>query len=439
MDTINVNQILNRCAIKTKIRDILNHFEENKNNLLTKRGIYIYGNPGSGKSHFIKEILKELDYDMIMYDAGDIRNKSIIDTITKHNMSDQNILSMFYGKTKKIAIVMDEIDGMNSGDKGGINSLIKLIRPKKTKKQKLEDVTLNPIICIGNYHIDKKIKELMKVCHTIELKNPKKNEIKEIVIKLMPSLEDKLVENISIFVQGDLRKLKSIIDIYKSKMGFLKNEIIKNIFHEKSFNEDTKKITRKLINNSYDLADHNLIMNETDRTIVGLLWHENIIDVLSKVDKNESIPIYCKMLDNICFSDYIDRITFQKQIWQFNEMSSLTKTFYNNSILYNSFNNSPPKLTTSETRFTKVLTKYSTEYNNCIFIQNLCQNLNMDKKDVFSYFLHLRNKYEDEDVYNMLADYEITKLDVNRIYRYLDKYTKHETTPDDDASSINSF
>ena len=112
---------------------------------------------------------------------------------------------------------------------------------------------------------------------------------------------------------------------------------------------------------------------------------------------------------------------------------------YNNSILYNSFNNSPPKLTTSETRFTKVLTKYSTEYNNCIFIQNLCQNLNMDKKDVFSYFLHLRNKYEDEDVYNMLADYEITKLDVNRIYRYLDKYTKHETTPDDDASSINSF
>ena len=438
MDTININEILNRCAIKSKISGILKHFEDNKKNLLTKRGIYIYGNPGSGKSHFIKEILKELDYDMIIYDAGDIRNKSIIDTITKHNMSDQNILSMFYGKTKKIAIVMDEIDGMNSGDKGGINSLIKLIRPKKTKKQKLEDVTLNPIICIGNYHVDKKIKELMKVCHTIELKNPKNTEIKTIISKLMPSLEDKLIENITIFVQGDLRKLKSIINIYKSKMGFLKNEIIKNIFHEKSFNEDTKKITKKLINNSYELGDHNLIMNETDRTIVGLLWHENIIDVLSKVDKDESIPIYCKMLDNICFSDYIDRITFQKQIWQFNEMSSLTKTFYNNSILHNSFD-TPPKLTSNETRFTKVLTKYSTEYNNCIFIQNLCQNLNMDKKDVFSFFLHLRNKYEDDEVYNMLSDYEINKLDVNRIYRYLDKYTKQDVVPDDDCSSINSF
>ena len=95
MDTINVNKILNRCAIKEKITEILDYFEKNKQNLLTKRGIYIYGNPGSGKSHFIKEILKELDYDMIVYDAGDIRNKSIIDTITKHNMSDKNIVSLF--------------------------------------------------------------------------------------------------------------------------------------------------------------------------------------------------------------------------------------------------------------------------------------------------------------------------------------------------------
>ena len=112
-------------------------------------------------------ILKEMNYDVIKYDAGDIRNKSIIEMITNNNMSDKNIMSMFYKKVKKIVIVMDEIDGMNNGDKGGINMLIKLIRPKKTKKQKLEELTNNPIICIGNYHIDKKIKDLMKVCNTI--------------------------------------------------------------------------------------------------------------------------------------------------------------------------------------------------------------------------------------------------------------------------------
>lgn len=81
-------------------------------------------------------------------------------------------------RMKKIVIVMDEIDGMNSGDKGGLTALIKLIRQKKTKKQKLENMTLNPIICIGNYNVDKKIKELMKVCNVFEIKTPTESQMK---------------------------------------------------------------------------------------------------------------------------------------------------------------------------------------------------------------------------------------------------------------------
>ena len=78
-------------------------------------------------------------------------------------------------------------------------------------------------------------------------------------------------------------------------------------------------------------------MNETDRTSVGLLYHENIIDVLEKIPKDETIPFYNKILNNICFADYIDRITFLKQIWIFNEMSSLVKTFYNNHLYHKQY------------------------------------------------------------------------------------------------------
>ena len=161
MEQLNINRLLNREEQEKEIKNILKDFEANKNNLLFKKGIYVYGDPGTGKTSFVVNILKELNYDIIKYDAGDIRNTSVIEDITKHNMSDKNIMSLFNKKVKKIAIIMDEIDGMNNGDKGGINSLIKLIRPKKTKKQKLEEVTMNPIICIGNYRVDKKIKELM--------------------------------------------------------------------------------------------------------------------------------------------------------------------------------------------------------------------------------------------------------------------------------------
>ena len=430
MENLNLNKILNREEKASNIKDILKNFELNKNNMLFKKGIYIYGDPGSGKTTFITNILKELNFDIVKYDAGDIRNKSIIDNITKHNMSDKNIMSIFNNKIKKIAIIMDEIDGMNNGDKGGINTLIKLIRPKKTKKQKLEEITMNPIICIGNYHIDKKIKELMKVCNVIELKTPTTPQITTIIKTLIPTIKDTIKVKMIDYVQGDIRKLNNIHNIYVNKPDLFNSDIIENIFQLKSYNDDTKKITNKLINNQYTMNDHLTVMNETDRTIVGLLWHENIIDVLEKMDKSVSIPFYIKQLDNMCFSDYIDRITFQKQIWQFNEMSSLIKTFKNNRLYHETFKKQP-KYNPTEVRFTKVLTKYSTEYNNYLFIQNLCQHLGMDKKDLFSYFLELRSKYNDTQILALFENYEITKLDINRIYRYLEKYIKENVIEED--------
>jgi dephospho-CoA kinase len=444
MEKLDLNCLLNRSEEVLKIKSILNDFEQNKKNLITKRGIYIYGDPGSGKTTFITNILKELNYDVIRYDAGDIRNKSIIDTITKHNMADKNVMSMFYKKIQRIAIIMDEIDGMNNGDKGGITSLIKIIRPKKTKKQRLEETTFNPIICIGNYHIDKKIKELMKVCHVIELKSPSKIQMSNIIERLIPNfsiLGDEIFKtNIINYIQGDLRKLMTIYDLYKNNQSILSNNIIRNIFLTKSYNEDTRKITKKLINNNYPIEEHLSIMNETDRTIVGLLWHENIIDVLNKIDKKESIPFYLEILNNMCFADYIDRITFQKQIWQFNEMSSLIKTFKNNKLYHETFaNKKKQKYNPAEVRFTKVLTKYSTEYNNSIFIQNLCQELSMDKNDMFAFFLDLKNKYNDNEILALFENYDISKLDINRIYRYLEKFTKEDACEIEEIATDEEF
>jgi hypothetical protein len=427
MNELNINTILNRDEKAKCIKDILNEFEDNKNNTLFKKGIYVYGDPGTGKTKFVTNILKELNYDIIKYDAGDIRNTNVIEDITKHNMSDKNIMSLFNKKVRKIAIIMDEIDGMNNGDKGGINTLIKLIRPKKTKKQKLEEVTINPIICIGNYRVDKKIKELIKVCNTIELKTPSTPQISNIINLLIPSVQENIKQKINIYVQGDLRKLNSIITIHKNKPDLFNSEIIENVLQIKSYSDDTKKITNKLINNYYSINEHNNIMNETDRTSIGLLWHENIIDAIDKFDKKISIPFYINQTDNICFADYIDRITFQKQIWQFNEMSSLIKTFKNNK-MYHEFFQQKQKYNPTDVRFTKVLTKYSTEYNNSLFIQKLCQKLGLDKKDLFGFFIDIKNNSDDNEVMQLLENYEICKLDINRIYRYIEKYIKENAT-----------
>lgn len=438
--------ILDREKTANDLKQSLLDFEKNLNNINYKKGFYVYGSPGCGKTHFVTQVLTELNYDVIKYDAGDVRNKSLIDTITSDNVGTQNVLHMMTKTRKKIAIIMDEIDGMNNGDKGGINSLIKLIRQKKTKKQKSENMTLNPIVCIGNYFMDKKIKELIKVCNTFELKSPTPPQIHNIVTQMIPGLDGKLQQMMVDYIQGDMRKLFFVENMYRKKPELMTIPIMQHIFQTKSCNQDAKELTRTLLQKSFSIEQHNSMMNETDRTIVALLWHENIVDHLAKIPNMEAFPFYLRILDNICYADYIDRITFQSQIWQFNEMSSLMKTFYNNKLYHETFPHQ--KNHVDEIRFTKVLTKYSTEYNNSLFIHGLCQIIDMDKKDLVAFFQELRlffgadfmNKSEKMAVVEKIFEnYEISKLDLKRIYRYLDRNVKRETgdgtiDEDDDAS-----
>ena len=169
---------------------------------------------------------------------------------------------------------MDEIDGMNSGDKGGINALIKLIRQKKTKKQKLEGKTMNPIICIGNYYTDKKMRELMKVCNIFELKTPSNEQIQSIIYSEIPKfkeLSNTYIEDIIKYIQGDLRKLNFVLTNLNSKdIDFRSPETFIPIFQTKNYNEDSKETTNQLFENNYDISLHNSLINETDRTIIAL-------------------------------------------------------------------------------------------------------------------------------------------------------------------------
>ena len=221
----------------------------------------------------------------------------------------------------------------------------------------------------------------------------------------------------SLYIGGDLRKVEFIHKINKVNSSLMNNTDINSIFLGVDYNDDTKIITKKLLNNSYNIDEHFKLMNDTNRTSVALLFHENIIDVLSNVHKSESIEFYLQILENICFSDYIDRITFQKQIWIFNEMSSLLKTIYNNKLLFNS---DIKKKQINDVRFTKVLTKYSTEYNNMLFINNMCQNMQMDQKDLFCYFYNLKQTKNIDDIIEMFEKKGIiNKLETVRMFRYI--------------------
>jgi hypothetical protein len=156
---------------------------------------------------------------------------------------------------------------------------------------------------------------------------------------------------------------------------------------------------------------HSRFVNDCDKSLIGLLFHENIIDYIDN-DKT-----YLSILDNFCFADFIDRICFKKQIWQLNELSFYIKTFKNNQIIHEN-----PSLIVSsnkdcnDLRFTKILTKYSTEYNNRVFFSRILTELNSDKKDVLSWIYKHNLIGTPQEV--MLRQ-PLTKLELNRLIKFV--------------------
>jgi Cdc6-like AAA superfamily ATPase len=148
--------------MEQQLTDFLKNFELHGRDKSTVRCAYIYGVPGTGKTTFAHRVLQSNGYDCISFTAADTRNKIMVEALDVYSIACSDVMSSFMydirSDKRKIAVLMDEIECMNTGDKGGINALIKLVRPKRTKKQKLEESMFVPVICIGTASIDKKIK-----------------------------------------------------------------------------------------------------------------------------------------------------------------------------------------------------------------------------------------------------------------------------------------
>ena len=115
---------------------------------------------------------------------------------------------------KRVALIMDEVDGMSSGDRGGMQELIKIIQS-----------TQIPIVCCCNDDAHQKVRALKKYCLCVPFQRPQPQTVMERIINvakkegmdLVPEACRQLFEGCN----GDLRQMITNLQMWKNDSGDL--------------------------------------------------------------------------------------------------------------------------------------------------------------------------------------------------------------------------
>jgi len=218
-----------------KVRKFLEEFHHKG----SKKAIVLHGPPGTGKTTIAHVIGKETNSEVFELNASDFRDKKRLEEVLKPAMEQKSLI-----KKGKI-ILVDEVDGISTVDRGGLTEFIELI-----------EYTHYPVIITANDVWDKSLAPLRKKAELTQLKNIDYRIIKEVLADILRKeksfIEDSILTRISVKAKGDLRaaindlqtisKLKDLssIDFDERNKEVDIFNALKIIFKEKATNETLK-------------------------------------------------------------------------------------------------------------------------------------------------------------------------------------------------------
>ncbi|KAF7892181.1 uncharacterized protein EAF01_010261 [Botrytis porri] len=174
------------------------------------RAIIIHGPPGIGKTTAAHLAAKLAGYDILERNASDVRSKKLVETGLSEVLNNTSVLGYFAGdgkdidKTKKkLVLIMDEVDGMSSGDRGGVGALAKIC--------KTTDI---PMILICNDRKLPKMKPFDFVTFDMPFRRPTVDMVRSRIATICHREGMKLpVQVIDALIEGSNKDIRQIINM----------------------------------------------------------------------------------------------------------------------------------------------------------------------------------------------------------------------------------
>jgi DNA polymerase III delta prime subunit len=342
--------------------------------------VFLYGGPGVGKTTLAYRVCAAANLRAVECNASHVRNRAGVAEVIQPLLASNNVADFFRPEGHRpLGVILDEIDGMSSGDRGGLTEIIKALK---------EYDGANAIFCISNEWADKKYRPLMRVCMSFEIIPPSVNEIQSLLTKKHPTIKPnaETVSELSTIHQGDLRKIlqvwNSSVQRFGSsweKSGDFKPRIEST--NRISRLENLKHAVMQILSNQVDIM-REVALENNDMNLAGLHLHETLPYWL-KANINEptnTYAFYRQLLHDILQSDRIDYYTFFFQYWNLFPYSYTAKLqAVNTRLFYNAVVNSRKTVKDVPMVYTAVLSRQSWLFNQFKYLGEVREFLSIHK------------------------------------------------------------
>jgi DNA polymerase III delta prime subunit len=336
----------------------------------------LIGPPGVGKTTMVYRVCKQAQYWIQEFNASHTRTGSSFRQTIMPLLTEKGVSRWIHPSTPNgRVILLDEMDGLSHGEKGGLQELLDYL---KAKRNFADD---SPLILICNILEGRIMQQLIKYCHINYVSMPHKDRLIEY---FKTDISDYLYQ------LGDIRKVSQSL-IYQDKTDkYMKG---KEESMDKNIHVAIRAAWFTLFENWNETDE--LDLETKDANLAGLLFHQNlplfltaassdkVMDEQKQTDghtqmdeqkqtdeqqlKNNQKPVapfevYESILDYLRWSDRADFWAFFHQCWNLLPLSYRLKLKYPNLYIQN-YRKPDVIPDPTELQYTLVLTKQSALFN----------------------------------------------------------------------------
>ncbi|KAI4290486.1 MAG: hypothetical protein L6R35_000240 [Caloplaca aegaea] len=233
------------------------------------RAVIIYGPPGIGKTTAAHLAARLEGFDVVESNASDTRSKKLVETGLRGVLDTTSLLGYFAGdgkkvevEKKKLALIMDEVDGMSAGDRGGVGALAAVC--KKTNV---------PMILICNDRKLPKMAPFDRVTYDLPFRRPTVDMIRSRIMTICFREQLKIPPNvINALIEGSNADIRQIINMLSTA----------KLDQEAMDFDSGKKMSKSW--------EKHIVLKPWD--IVGKILGGGMFSQSSKANLNEKIELY---------------------------------------------------------------------------------------------------------------------------------------------------